>query len=332
MKSHLQGDDMKRLLMVCMLVATSLSGCAQNHFNVPAETFAGKVKAIGIAPILLDKNSDIRHPQRNELISLLAETNRSNEQHFVRKLKATGNFYTVAFLDSDPQNLFNRFFFRHEMRDDASIQYNKYFWKNDELRNYIQKNNLDAVMLITVSGLTKKDKVTSITQMKSMSSDYNYLIMTAQIIDASGAVLWEYPNFRQRILEYEPMLNLEYPDFSEAEANLSSSAHVKFRTIDGIRRILTKKGKDLLLRDTQEAEAYGKQFDEMLSLLKFDSSKDKAAPQTAGELSRPAAASVQPARAPESQPPAAPAPRPSSAPLDTLPPTDEIVPAKGSTL
>ena len=60
--------------------------------------------------------------------------------------------------------------------------------------------------------------------MKSLTSDYNYLIMTAQILDANGTILWEYPNFRQRILSYDPLINLEYPDFNEAEANLTTSA------------------------------------------------------------------------------------------------------------
>jgi hypothetical protein len=317
---------MKRVLLVCILFTIALTGCSQNHFNVPTENFASRVKALGVAPIIVDRDSDIRHPQKEQLISLLLETNRKNEQQFVRKLKSTGNFYTVAFLDGDAQNIFGRLFFRRETRDDASIQYNKYFWKNDELKNYIQKNNLDAVMLIVVSGLTKKEKVTSITQFKSLTSDYNYLIMSAQILDANGAVLWEYPNFRQRILDYDPIINLEYPDFNEAEANLSSSTHVKFRTIDGIRRIFEQKRKDLLLRETTETEAYGKQFDEMLSLLKYDPDNDKTAPQPAVERPRPATAIEQPAMAVETKPAA-----PTMA-APPLPAAEEIVPAKGSTL
>jgi len=329
---------MKRMFLVCILIATALSGCSQNHFNVPTDNFASRVKALGIAPVIIDSASDIRHPQKDQLISLLAETNRKNEQQFVRKLKTSGNFYTVTFLDGDAQNIFGNLFFRSETRNDATIEYNKYFWKNDELRSYIQKNNLDAVMLIVVSGLTKRDKITSISQMKSISSDYNHLIMTAQILDANGTVLWEYPNFRQSILTYDPIINLEYPDFSEAEANLASSANVKFKTIEGVRRFLERKRKDLLLRETQEAEAYGRQFDEILSLLKYDPDADKSAPQAVAERPRPVA--EPPARSPEVRPSAdyQPAALPSQRPAapatgtQTLPPAEEIVPAKGSTL
>jgi hypothetical protein len=329
---------MKRVLLLCVLLASIVTGCSQNRFNVPTESFAEKVRVLGIAPIIVDVDSDIKHPQKDLLIALVTETNRKYEQQFARKLKATGNFYTTALLDGDPQGIFGQLLSRREKRNDATILYNKYFWKSDELRDYIKKNNLDAVMLIVVSGLTKSEKVTSIGQMKSLTTDYNYLIMSAQILDATGTILWEYPNFRQHILSYEPLINLEYPDFNEAEANLTTSVVVKFKTIEGIRRTLEQKRKDLLLRETQESEVYGKQFDEMISLLKYDQDKQKKTSAPISEAPRP----VQPVEQPLAAPPQAPA---SPAPAIKVPevtrvpvlqnpaaPTDEIVPATESTL
>ncbi len=337
---------MKRLLLLCVLLA-AVTGCSQNHFNIPTENFAEKVRVLGIAPIMIDADSDIKHPQKDLLIPLVVETNRKYEQQLVRKLKATGNFYTTAMLDGDPQSIFGKLYSRRETRNDATIVYNKYFWKSDDLRDYIQKNNLDAVMLIVVSGITKNEKVTSLTQFKSLTSDYNYLIMSAQILDANGSILWEFPNFRQRILSYEPLLNLEYPDFNEAEANLTTSANVKFKTIEGIRRSLEQKRKDFLLRETLEPELYGKQFDDMISLLKYDHDMEKKTAVPVVETPRPLQPVNQPAKAPEAAPAQAPAPAPQPAPaapvevpaVTRVPaleqpanPANEIVPAKGSTL
>jgi len=339
---------MKKLILICLTLTALITGCSQNHFNVPTENFATSVRALGVAPIMVDTTSDIRHPQKEQLLPLLADLNRKYEQQFIRKLKATGNFYTIALLDGESQDIFSRIYSRRERRDDAAVVYNKYFWKNDELRNYLQKNNLDAVMLLVVSGLTKNEKVTAYTQFKSLSSDYNYLVMSAQIIDVNGSVLWEYPNFRQRFPGYDPLLNLEYPDFNEAEANMTTSANVKFKTIEGIRRALEQKRKDWLFRETQEPEIYGKQFDAMLSLLTYDHDSEKKTPVPVVEPSR----SSQPAKVPEVKyvAPVAAAPAPvvqSPAPqvvqppavtrvpvLDksAAPPADEIVPAKGSTL
>lgn len=262
---------MRRLVLLPLVLL--FFGCAQNHFNVPAENFAGRVKMLGVAPLFIDADSDIKHPQKDQLIALVADANHTFEYQLVRKLKEAGNFYSVSLLDGDPRTIFSSLYFRREKRDDASIQYNKYFWKNEEIQKYIRKNNLDAVMLIVVSGLSKTDKIYSNTMLSSLTSEYNYLIMTAQILDANGTVLWEYPNFRSRLPAYQPMIALQYPDFNEAEANIADRAEVKFKTIDGIRRRFNEKQKDLLRRETKDAEVYVSQFDEMVSLLKFDPAK-----------------------------------------------------------
>lgn len=286
---------MNRVFVVfCFLVTTLVSGCSHNYFNVPPDNFAERVKVLGVVPIMVDADSDIQYPQKDMLISLVMEKNRAFESQFVRKLKATGNFYAVALMGSDPDELFKKMLFRREQRDDATVRYNKYFWKNDELKEYLVKNNLDAVMLIVVSGLTQEAKIVSSNFLNSLTSNYNFLTMSSQILDASGTVLWEYPNFRQRILSYLPMVNLQYPDFSESDANKSATTNVKFKTIEGIRRTLEQKKTDILLRETQEPEVYGKQFDEMISLLKINVEKSSK-----GEVPAPAAVTVtEPAVAP----------------------------------
>lgn len=325
---------MKRIMLL-MLVLLSF-GCAQNRFNVPAEDFSEKVKALGVLPIAVDAGSDIRHPQKDQLIPLIDELNRKYEQQFVRKLKGTGNFNTVALMDGDPKQLFESLMFRREKRNDATIEYNKYFWKNDALRNYLTKNKLDAVMVLIVSGLTKNDKVTSSTLLSSLTSDYNFLVLSAQILDANGTTLWEYPNFRSRLLTYDPLINLQYPDFSEADANMISKANVKFKSLDGIRKRLEEKRKDLLLRETPESDAYSKQFDEMLSYLKYEQDTEKKS--TVKTIETPIASTEQPKSAPTpTQVPATPSATPASAPAAPAPapgagsksPSNEIAPAAG---
>ncbi|MBC7963510.1 MAG: hypothetical protein H7Y05_11270 [Steroidobacteraceae bacterium] len=336
---------MKKLLFNVLLVAAFMTGCAGNYYNVPTENFADKVKVLGIAPIFIDVESDIRYPQKDLLIQLSSDLNRKYEPQLVRKLKATGNFYTVVPLDGDPTKLFNSLMFRREKRDDATIQYNKYFWKDDELRSYIQKNSLDAVMLITVSGLTKNEKIYSSNSLTSLETDYNYLTLTAQILDASGTVLWEYPNFRRSFVAHSPLINLQYPDFSESDANLSRQTEVKFKTLDGIRRTLDHKRKDWLQRETQESEAYGEQFEEIISLIKFDLNGVKKNKSTATEPPRqsPVDASKSTEPGPEPSQTATPAPMPPQQSIEPAKATaisteeapatnsDEIVPATDST-
>lgn len=270
---------MKRLVLLLGLTLLPLfSGCARNHFNVPQDSFADQVKVLGVAPIILDTDSDIRHPQREELLTLLNTQNRLHERGLLRSIKNTNSFFTVTMLDTDPQALFKELLFRRERRDDASIQYNKYFWKTETLTELIRKNSLDALMLVVVSGITRPERIASANLLDSLETDYNYLIMTAQILDRKGNILWEYPNFRARRLAYTPLLNLQYPDFDEAKANMSPRIQVKFKGLEGIKRALDKRRTDLLLRETSEVELYMDQFDAMSSLIEINRESKPAQP------------------------------------------------------
>jgi len=340
---------MKRLFVALLVVAGTMLGCAQNYFNVPAENFAEKVKVLGVAPIFIDSDSEIIYPQKELLLPLIADLNRKYESMLVRKLQSTANFYAVTLLGDEPQQLYSSLLARREKRDDANIQYNKYFWKNDEIGAYIKKNRVDAVMVVVVSGLTKTSKIFSTNLLTSLESNFNFLTITAQIVSPDGTVLWEYPNFRGRLLTYYPLVNLQYPDFSESEANLSRKIEVRFKTLDGIRRTLEQKKSDWLLRETQEPEVYGKLFDEMISLIKHDGDKatkgngaenktvppviDPVKPETASQsVTQPTSPPVA-KPAPVAAPPAESAvPQKAGITPDTPPPaTNEIVPATEST-
>src|SRR5450830_1680216 len=115
---------MKRFVVGLLFVAGTMLGCAQNHFNIPVEDFAEKVKLLGVAPIFTDADSDIAYPQKELLIPIISELNRKYEPVLVRKLKSTGNFYAVTPLADDPRQLFSSLMARREKRNDASIQYN----------------------------------------------------------------------------------------------------------------------------------------------------------------------------------------------------------------
>jgi hypothetical protein len=329
---------MKRLVISLLFIAGTLIGCAQNYFNIPTENFAEKVRVLGIAPIFVDADSDISHPQKDLLLPVIADLNRKYEPLLARKLQATGNFYAVTLLADESRQLFSSLMSRREKRNDANIEYNKYFWKNDAISAYIKKNRLDALLVVTVSGLTQKNKIFSSNLLSSLEANYNFLTMTAQIVGPDGTVLWEYPNFRgQLISPYYPLANLQYPDFSESEANQSRSTEVRFKSVDGIRRTLELKKKDLLFRETEEPEVYGKFFDEMTSLIKYPSGKAKENPPPAGEPVKPPATSATSPVPPPALPVEAPitAPVPKSAvevPVAPAPTVNEIVPATSSTL
>jgi len=158
--------------------------------------------------------------------------------------------------------------FRKERRDDASVVYNKYFFKLPELKELVTRNGLDAVMFTVVSGLTRKDTVRSSNLMSYLESDYNFLVMTSQILDADGNILWEFPNFREKSPSLSAFIELQYPDFDEGKANATEKVDVKFKTIPGITRALNKANDSSLPGSAKVSSIYVSIFSDMASLLK----------------------------------------------------------------
>jgi len=302
--------------MLLPLLVLMFAGCAANYYNVPREVYEKKVRVLGVAPIMLDAESDLRIPEKGEVLKIIREANRKSEKELVEILKGTGEYFAVRFLDEEADQLYASIVSRRERRDDAGIVYNKYFYRQEELKKYISRHNVDAVMLVTVSGITMLEKIYANNLLAYLEDNYNNLIMTAQIIDADGSLLWEYPNFRQRYITYAPLFALQYPDFEESRANLTDQVNIKNKSIAGIGRAFAKSESSTGKGSRQVSVLYNRQFNDMAALLQyfrnpFDDKKPAsppaaAAPQGDGATRMtPAPASQQPAQAP---PPAQAAP------------------------
>jgi len=298
--------------MLLPLLMLAVTGCAANYYNVPREVYEKKVRVLGVAPIMLDAESDIRAPEKGEVLRIIREANRKNEKELVEILKGSGEYFSVRFLDEEADQLYATIVSRRERRDDAGVVYNKYFYKPDELKKFIGRHNVDAVLLVTVSGITMLEKIYSNNLLAYLEDNYNNLIMTGQILDADGSLLWEYPNFRQRFPTYAPLFALQYPDFEESRANLTDKVNIKHKSIAGIGRAFAKSETSSGKGSRQVSVLYNKQFADMTALLQyfrnpFDEKKpvNPAAPPAAApkeeSLSRTpqsAPAAMQPAQAP----------------------------------
>jgi len=332
---------MRTFFKLALLVTATCTmfGCAHNYYNIPQETLEKKVKAIGVAPIFTDAESDIRHPEKGTIVSLVRTYNARSEKELIARLRGTGIFYAVRQVEGDPARLFSTLVSNRERRDDAGIIYNKYFYKKDELRQLLTENGLDAMLFVTVSGLTRQGKVFSSNFLSYLETDFNYLIMTAQLLDKEGNTLWEYPNFRRSALDYPLFFPLQYPDFDEAAANLSEKVDVKFKTVAGVTAAFAKTEPSAIANGPQVSSLYAKQFEEMLSLMKTykplfgakAEEKPAPAPAAAPVVIPPPAAAPSPAAAPVRPPqpaaaPAAPAPVAAPKPAPVTVPSGDIIP------
>lgn len=299
---------MRTLLKLALLVTATCTifGCAHNYYSIPQDTLEKNVKTIGIAPFFTDAESDIRHPDKQAIVSLVQSYNVKNQKELIARLRGTGIFYAVRQVEGDPARLFSGLLTNRERRDDAGIIYNKYFYKKDELKQLMSENGLDAVMFVTVSGLTRSGKVYASNYLSYLQTDFNYLAVSAQMLDREGNTIWEYPNFRRSALSYPMFFPLQYPAFDEAAANLSEKVDVKFKTVAGVSAAFAKSEPSKVAKEQQISSLYESQFDEILSLLKTYK------PLFSGK------------EAPAAAPAAAPAPvetfKPAAAPMTTLKP------------
>lgn len=302
--------------LALLLAATgTFFGCAHNYYNIPQETLEKRVKTVGVAPFFTDADSDIRHPDKGDIVSLVRQYNAKNEKELIARLRSSGIFYSVRQVPGSPERLFSALVSSKERRDDAGVIYNKFFYNRDELRNLAADNGLDAILLVTVSGLTRQGKVFSSNLLSYLETDYNYLSMTAQMLDREGNLIWEYPNFRKSNLSYPHFFPLQYPDFDEAAANLSDKVDVKFKTVAGVNAAFSQTEPSAMENGPRVSTLYATQFDEMLALLKkykpLFGKKEKPAPPAEPAPAAPAAAVKSYAPAPVS---AAPAPQAAPAP------------------
>ncbi|GFO60853.1 lipoprotein [Geomonas silvestris] len=317
---------MRSFLKLALLVAVTVSmfGCAHNYYNIPQETLEKKVKTVGVASLFTDADSDLRHPDKSSLVALIQTFNAKNEKELTARLRGTGTFYSVRPVDGDPNRLFSTLLQNRERREDAGVIYNKYFYKKDEVRRLAAENNLDALLLVVVNGITRPEKVYASNLLSYLETDYNFLAMSAQLVDRDGEIIWEYPNFKKSMpLSYPMLLSLQYPDFDEAAANLSDKVDVKFKTIAGITKSLAKTEKSVS-NGPPVSSVYADQFDDIISLMKkyqplFGGKKETApaaAPTGALEPAHPAAPAS-----------AAPAPAAAPAPVAPQPPAVQEAPA-----
>ena len=303
-----------RVLLLLSLASALLSGCATNYYSIPRDVYEKKVRVLGVAPLLADADSDIRHPDKEAILKLVREANRNNEKELVEILRGTGEYSAVRLLDEDAGQVFTKLVSRRERRDDAGVRYNKYFYQPEELKKFISRHNVDAVLLVTVSGITMTEKIYSSNLLSYLEDSYNYLIMTGQILDAEGTMLWEYPNFRQQYNVFTPLLALQYPDFDEAKANVTDQVVIKNKTIAGIGRAFAKSESSSIRGTRQVGSLYNKQFTDMSSFLQYFRN-----PFVTDKAAKPAASAG--VTAPSALPPAAPAAAPS---VSASPPAQSV--------
>ncbi len=210
-----------------------LAGCQSGTFRIPKEEFQQQVRTLAVLPILVDGDSVVKHPQREEVVALLRRHSDGREEELVRMLRDSGAFFDVRHVNQDPRPLMRQFV----MPNPAVGQEEgfPYTFSAAVARDLTRQQVVDALVVVILHGREVVEKRWDRTKLSYLEAPYNNIVAAAAVVDASGNVLWRLGQGYG-----ETFLALQYPDFAEAHYNKSDAVRLKYLFVEGVERTLAE--------------------------------------------------------------------------------------------
>ncbi|MDO3377667.1 hypothetical protein [Geoalkalibacter halelectricus] len=245
-------------LMVLLLV---LAGCQSGTYKIPREEFTQQVRTLGVLPILVDEDSRILHPERQEVLNLLWRQSAAREERLIQILRDGGGFFDVRHVNQDPRRLAQRLLVPAAEVGEGGLPYG---FSASMTRQLAEEVVVDALLVVILHGreVVEKRWDRDRTRLSFLEAPYNNILAAAVVIDRDGQVLWRLDESAG-----EKFLALQYADFDEAFYNKADAVRLKFLTLEGLERTLEEPPGGLLTRSTYP-KVYGEFFDRIGRSLK----------------------------------------------------------------
>ena len=88
---------MKKMLGFLFLIVF-LAGCTSGTFKVPKKEYQTRVQVLGVLPLLVDYNSPLNYPQKDNLFNILASSVSGKHELLVKQLKEEKGYFDVRSL------------------------------------------------------------------------------------------------------------------------------------------------------------------------------------------------------------------------------------------
>ena len=222
---------MKRMLS-CFLLIVFLAGCGSGKFQVPKQEYQTKVQVLGVLPLLVDTNSTLTYPGKDNLFDILARSASGKHEFLVEALKEKKGYFDVRSLPASPELTALSLLGAGSSHDESGWPQG-YAFDAATIAEMARQNVLDAVLVVVFSGEQTEETRRSRTKLETLTTYYNDIRATAAVIDRNGEILWQLAgpeSFRA--------LLLQYADFDEAYYNKTDLVRVKNITLSGVERVL----------------------------------------------------------------------------------------------
>jgi hypothetical protein len=243
-----------------VILVVSLTACGAAGFKVDKEEYRQRVRTLGVVPLLVDGNSQLIHPQSQEITGLLRRSSVGQYQHLVEMLKEQKGYFDVRPVDGDAGALFGRLIQGRAWQEGERGPYHRYSFNAQAVAELTRQNSTDALLVIVLNGAVRNAKRWDRTRLSYLEAPFNSILASAAVVLPSGEVLWEYQ-------AVESFLDLQYPAFDEAYYNREEEIAIRFITLAGLERSFQEPGRKWL-QDTVLAKPYQELFDRLAAELK----------------------------------------------------------------
>jgi len=231
-----------------------LGACSYPSFEVPAKEYRSRVKTLGVLPLLVDAESDIHHPQRDQVVALLERHNDGVAGRLVEMLRAEKSYFDVRLLQEPPRSVFSELVSGSRVSGEGSALRLDYSFRGDTATRLTQAHGVDALLVLVLHGVVRTERRwdRAALAVTYLDTPANLVTVSAYVIDASGQPLWKLSAERAGTF-----LDLQYPDFDEAYYNRGDQVPMRYLRLEGLERALEVKPEQALPNETLAGPYWG---------------------------------------------------------------------------
>ncbi len=218
----------------CILLIVFMTGCGSGKFQVPKQDYQARVQVLGVLPLLVDTNSSLNYPQKDNLFDILARSVDGKHEFLVEELKKKKGYFDVRSLSASPELTALSLLSAGSSHDESGLPQG-YAFDAATVSEMARQNVLDAILVVVFSGEQIEETRRSRTKLETLKTHYSDIRATAAVIDRNGQVLWQLAG-----TESFQALVLQYADFDEAYFNKTDLVRVKNINLSGIEQVLNE--------------------------------------------------------------------------------------------
>lgn len=226
-------------ILTAFLLLLVLGGCASKYYQVTPEVYRERVKVLGVLPLMVDAESTILHPQRQEIVEILQQSAADKYLRLSEQLGASAGYREVrpVIIDAPSQQ---QLFAGKTLQSGKDGTYRRYQPAPAAVSALARSAGVDGLLVVILNGVENKGKRSERLGPRYLESNFNEIQASAMVLAATGEILWEKPG-----ASGAPFVDLQYADFTEALHNKTDEVAVRFITPDGLRRALQASDKGL---------------------------------------------------------------------------------------